>query len=331
MFRRILVPLDGSRRAERAIPIAARLARAAGGVLVFVRVVVPPAVFGKYARQHSAALEQAAYEKRRAQAASYLASMMLLHSYDLAGIECELEVATGMPAATLCSLARHEHIDLIVLCSHGEAGPRRWLFGSVARESSRHSPVPVLVLREGGTTPPRPSVFHRPRLLVALDDSPASELALEPAARLIAALATPGQGALHLLRVVSPPALGNIWRGLGQSRALRQEHSRQQAEISLQRLVERLQTGPLADLKLTITCSVLEEHDAARAILTQADHIELAEQSDGCDLIALAAPKHSGLHCLLAEGTAERLLGASRLPLLLVPPQEAPARVQAQA
>ena len=39
MFKRILIPLDGSGRAERALPIAARMARAAGGSIILVRVV----------------------------------------------------------------------------------------------------------------------------------------------------------------------------------------------------------------------------------------------------------------------------------------------------
>src|SRR5260221_9450010 len=42
MFRRILVPLDGSELAERAIPVAARIARASGGGPVFLRVILPP-------------------------------------------------------------------------------------------------------------------------------------------------------------------------------------------------------------------------------------------------------------------------------------------------
>jgi len=42
MFRRVLVPLDGSRMAERALPIAARIARASGGTIILVRVVTTP-------------------------------------------------------------------------------------------------------------------------------------------------------------------------------------------------------------------------------------------------------------------------------------------------
>lgn len=65
MFQRILVPLDGSKYAERAIPVAARLARASGGSLVFVRVVLPPVKFGTHTPQHSIALKPEAFEARK--------------------------------------------------------------------------------------------------------------------------------------------------------------------------------------------------------------------------------------------------------------------------
>ena len=58
MFQRIIVPLDGSTGAERAIPVVARLARASGGSIVFVHAVLPPVDFGKYARQHAVLQER---------------------------------------------------------------------------------------------------------------------------------------------------------------------------------------------------------------------------------------------------------------------------------
>ena len=48
MFRNILVPLDGSSRAERALPVAARLAQASGGTVVLLSVVSPSSEFDLY-------------------------------------------------------------------------------------------------------------------------------------------------------------------------------------------------------------------------------------------------------------------------------------------
>ena len=73
MFQRILVPLDGSVRAEQAIPVAIRLARASGGTVIFVHIVLPPSEVGEYgAEEETMAVPPSAYEKRLTGAAHYL-------------------------------------------------------------------------------------------------------------------------------------------------------------------------------------------------------------------------------------------------------------------
>lgn len=108
MFQRILVPLDGSDCVERAIPVAARISRAFGSSLVFTRVVLPPLEPTRYGKYHAAAWERAVYEKQRAEAASYLAGMLIGHGSELAGIEAEMGVATGVMIPTIFSLARSQ-------------------------------------------------------------------------------------------------------------------------------------------------------------------------------------------------------------------------------
>lgn len=160
MFQRILVPLDGTRCAERAIPVAAHLARLAGGSIVFVRVVLPPVETGKYAPRHSAAWEHQAYEKERAEASSYLANMMLTYSDVLRGLETDMGIARGLVPPTICSVAQKEHAEMIVMCSKGETGFKRWLFGSVAQEVTRRSSLPVLVLKQNGASFLSPNSSH---------------------------------------------------------------------------------------------------------------------------------------------------------------------------
>src|SRR5205085_2917156 len=101
--------------------------------------------------------------------------------------------------------------DIIVMSSHGDTGFKRWVLGSVAQKVSRHSPVPVLVLHEDGSTPE--SIFPDPlrplrsiMALVALDGSTFAEAAIEPAANLVAALAAPAEGILLFTSIVSLPA-----------------------------------------------------------------------------------------------------------------------------
>lgn len=159
MFQRILVPLDGTTCAERAIPVAARLTRLSGGSLVFVRVVLPPLQTGKYAPQ-SAVWEQQAYENERARATSYLAGILLTFGDVLRGLETDIGIARGLVPATICSVAQNERADLIVMCSKGETGFKRWLFGSVAEEVTRRSAVPVLVMKQHGAAFPSSNAFR---------------------------------------------------------------------------------------------------------------------------------------------------------------------------
>jgi nucleotide-binding universal stress UspA family protein len=331
MFQRIVVPLDGSERAERAIPVAARLARASGGSVVFVRVVLPPIDFGKYAAHHASAWERKLYESERAKAASYLAGAMLTHANDLVGIGTEMGVAGGIVPPTICSLAQSEHADLIVMCSRGETGFSRWLFGSVAQEVVRQSSVPVLVLNERGAAFPMSNRPNAMRALVALDGSPQSETVLEAAAELVAALAGPRQGLLHLLHVVDLPLTGGKWRGQAHVDAIMRAQARQEAETYLKGVADRLRTEPLRALKLAITSSVAVNPDVAGAIIRQAEHAGWAEQGEGCVLIALATHGRGGLQRLLMGSVTEQVLRSTRLPLLVVRPQEKAARSHVQA
>src|SRR6266700_3760890 len=74
MFQRILVPLDGSKQAEQAIPVAARIARATGGSLVFINVVFVPAEAGNHPFGSFIASQEGACEAQMAQAEEYLSS-----------------------------------------------------------------------------------------------------------------------------------------------------------------------------------------------------------------------------------------------------------------
>jgi nucleotide-binding universal stress UspA family protein len=77
-----------------------------------------------------------------------LTGVINTHANELEGIPTEIDVTAGAVSSEIYSEARLEHVDLIVICSKGEAGLKRWVFGNVAQEVVRHSPVPVLVLQE---------------------------------------------------------------------------------------------------------------------------------------------------------------------------------------
>jgi nucleotide-binding universal stress UspA family protein len=326
MFQRIVVPLDGSTRAERAVPVAARLARPAHGTLIFTRAVLPPMDYSKCASRHSAIWERNLHEKQRAEATSYLVKAMLAHTGDLQGIDSELGVATGIIPQAICSVARSEHAHLIVICSRGETGLKRRFFGSVALEVVRHSSVPVLVLHEQGKAMPVSQLACPVRAIVALDGSTLSESALEPAAHLIAALAAPGQATLQLLRVVDPLASEGKWRSHTHVDISKQIQARNAAETYLRTVAERLRHGSLAALNLLVTSSVVSSPDVVGTIIQQAENGKWNGQVGECALIALALHEHTGLRHLSMGHVTRRAFEATKLPLLLVRPQ--PTTVQ---
>src|SRR5581483_3746055 len=144
MFRRILVPLDGSDRAAQAIPVAARIARASGGSLLLARAVTMPLSYGAFSEYTSMA-EIVDVEIRLA--GDDLKTMA--QSPALADINVQTSALYGAAAPTLLSMATQFEADLIVMTSQGKTGLKRWLLGSVTQQMVRHSPIPVLVLREG--------------------------------------------------------------------------------------------------------------------------------------------------------------------------------------
>jgi nucleotide-binding universal stress UspA family protein len=324
MFKRILVPVDGSTRAERAIPVASRLAQAAGGSVVLVRVATIPVTYSPYLASSTYAAE--AIEEELNNVESYLNN--LANSEALAGIETDTKALFGATAPAILSVADSYNVDLIVMTSQGKTGMKRWVLGSVAQKIARYSPMPVLVLHESGPLPVGP---HRDgrllRALVTLDGSVLAKAALEPAALLVAALSAPAQGALHLIRVVKPPTPEELQAAGDQESIERlKENMLHRAKTYLNSIAGQLREGPLAALNLSITWSVAVDDDVAHAIIRMAENGEDAEGAGvfgRCDLIAMATHGRGGLHHWVLGSVTERVLGATKFPILIVRPEAA--------
>ncbi|HAT45979.1 MAG TPA: hypothetical protein DEV72_09995 [Ktedonobacter sp.] len=315
MFKRILVPLDGSPRAERALPVAARLARASGGSIVLLQVVNPPVEYEMYVAQPSVLIEQAI-----TQAIHYLTC--LAQSDELEGIGIQIEVMSGSVVPTLFTSAQSFGADLIVLCSHGYTGFKRWVLGSVADRVARHAPAPVLVLRESGPQPiDIPSATGSPlRALVALDGSALAEAALTPAAELVAALAAPEQGALHLVRVVDIPphfGAGKSQANIGMEMI---EQAKHEAKAYLTSVIDQFQIGIAARLNLSLNATVASDTDVAGAIIKEGEHAENAEEYA---FMALSTHGRAGVQRWAMGSITERVLHGTKLPLLIVRPHQA--------
>jgi len=318
MFERILVPLDGSPRAEQALPVAARIARASGGSVILLQVVSPPIDYGGGLTQTPLMTEEV-IETELALSSSYLDRVA--KARELAEIETTTEVMFGLPAQDILAIAESRLVDLIVMCSHGRTGFTRWVLGSVAQKIAHHCPVPLLVLREGKLLPLEspPDAARHLTALVPLDGSPLAEAALVSAANLVAALVAPAAGALHLMQVVKQLSTTADEGFITQLN----EETVERAKTYLMSVKERLQAG-LKDRKLTIIWSVALDADAADAIIGTAEQREQQEGAEGlggCDLIAMSTHGRSGLERWVMGSVMERVLGATKLPMLIVRPQ----------
>ncbi len=331
MFRRILVPLDGSTRAEQAIPIAARIARASGGAVMLLHVLTTPREFGPYLRP--SALQQEAIDAAIADATTYLSQAA--QAYDLAGVETKVALLSGSEAVTILDTAKEQQSNLIIIASHGATGFKRWALGSVAQQVVRSSPVPVLVLRDKGTIPSssypdKTRPLHTVAAVVALDGSQLAEAAILPAANLVAALAAPAPGSLHLTRVVQRPSVDDMLYGRERMDLQQRAQASSEAMDYLRKLTDDLRAGVGVDLNLAITWSIALDSDITLDTNVADALIKVAEQGrvdggtcifGGCDLLALATHGRSGLQRWARGSVTDHLLGRTRLPLLIVRPQ----------
>ncbi len=322
MLKRILVPLDGSACAERAIPLAARIVRASGGMLILLRVVgsaieMWPSPFPPL----PSAAVQTMIEVGRTEATNYLETVA--RSNHLEDIEVTNEVLSGPVASTILSAVRSCQVDFIIISSRS-TGSSRWGLGSVAEKVTRHSPVPVLVLpgRESGNVPV--DAHHPLRALVPLDGSPLAEAVLAPASLLISALAAPTQGALHIALVMKlPPAAGRGSDRKPMDTGMRASLQRE-ARIYVCAVADRWRKDSLA-AHLPVTWSVLFDEDVADALIRLAENGESVEHESvlsgsGCDLIVMTTHGRGGEQPWTMGSVTARVLGATRLPLLIVQP-----------
>ena len=310
MFKQILVPLDGSTLAEQALPVATRLAHASSGSIVLVRVANFPVDYGGGYTQAPLMTEQV-IETELDNVDAYLKNVATSEAH--AGIPVKTESMFGQPLQDILSVVESRRVDLIVICSHGRTGLKRWALGSIAQGLAHQSSVPLLVLREGGqiTAISNGATPGPICALVALDGSPFAETALLPAANLVAQLSAPGEGILHLAHVITHVG----------------DEALQSAKKYIAGVTEQLQQK-LKDLNLSITWSLLRDKDIAGAVIDLAEHGDNKTSTDQvhrCDLIAMSTHGRGGLERLMMGSVTERVLHGTKLPMLIVRPQRSAA------
>lgn len=144
MFEHLLVPLDGSKLAEAALPLATAVAQKFHSKITLVSAVHLPyyvgdgldfaEVYGRISQN----MEDEAKEYLRQKQKSLLSQK----------IHTNIEIVIGQPPADAILLTAKElNVDTIVMSTHGRGGLMRWVFGSVADLVLRNASVPVLLAR----------------------------------------------------------------------------------------------------------------------------------------------------------------------------------------
>mgnify|MGYP000212134487 CR=1 FL=1 len=152
MLKKIVVPLDGSKLAECALPYAEELATG-GNTEEVILVSVTERVQGYRPVEEpkeptGQTLVPEAVGKMNRQAQRYLGK--IAKALEAKGVKVRTEVLLGNPAEEIKIFVDHHNVDLIVMSSHGRSGPSRWTHGSIAEKIFRSSCVPILMVRVPG-------------------------------------------------------------------------------------------------------------------------------------------------------------------------------------
>lgn len=280
MFARILVPLDGSRRSERALPYAAGLAKVFGSELALIH-------------DETIGLRS---DDVPASGDTLGRITDLVGALQNLGLRVWKGVVRGPATEAILRAADDAHADLIVMSTHGRGGLGRWLYGSVADEVLRHTTLPIVLI--SAACERRWSIEGPFRLLVPLDGSPLAEAALCLAGEVADAL----HAELVLLRVVEP---ADGFAALETSYL--PAHSQRELDEA-QPYLESISTSP--DMAGRTTTRIVAAGDPAAKIAAVA-------RDEDVDLIVMATHGSGGLTRLTMGSVATSVLHRAATPMLL--------------
>lgn len=149
MYNSILVPLDGSKRAERILPYVEKLALSFKSKVIFVQVVETYYAFtSPYNLYEDPIFDQNVRDRLMKEVETYLEG--LKNEFIKRGIQAAYKVAEGPVVRTIIETAESEGADLIAMASHGRTGLGRVFYGNVAAGVLHQVDRPLLLIRAEG-------------------------------------------------------------------------------------------------------------------------------------------------------------------------------------
>jgi nucleotide-binding universal stress UspA family protein len=299
MFKHILVPLDGSKLAESALPAAVSLAQTYKTPVTLLHIIEQDAPDEIHRDRH---LTEAG------EAEAYLAKIAKRDFPE--STKVNLHVHTSPVADVARSIVDHSsdeiQPDLIILCSHGNSGMHDFFFGNIAQEVAAASGTPVLLIKPDDSS----KSFQIQHILVPLDNESVHDKALPTAESLAKAY----ESELNLLCVI--PTLGTL---SGEQAAVSNMLPATSTayldiaeEIALEHFQEHLNHYKKAHIRVT---AEIARGDPATIISKTAEEIK-------ADLILFGTHGRLGLDAFWNRSVAAGVARRTKIPLLLVPLSE---------
>ncbi|BCL78574.1 universal stress protein UspA [Ktedonobacteria bacterium brp13] len=316
MFERILVPLDGSLRAEQALPFAANIARTYHSAIVLTRIVDTLETVGISSIQASAVANEIR-DIQEKEAQEYL--QRIRSSKTLEQLETSIEIHSGDVATTLLEMINNQSIGLVIITSHGYTGYKQWMLGSVAQKMVRNSPAPVFIQRDNNPFPFDTSARDL-HFYVTLDGSELAEAIIPPTLYLAAACAEPQHRKIHLLRVVKTLDSEQVAAFVKIHQINIQQFLCDEANNYLKETSERLNKDTAKQLGVRVSCSVITGKDIAQTIIHEVEGESSVQDISPYALLALTTHGRRGIARWAVGSVAERIFHNTKLPLLVVHP-----------
>jgi|YNPNPStandDraft_1061719.scaffolds.fasta_scaffold25981_3 nucleotide-binding universal stress UspA family protein len=298
MITHLLVPLDGSRLAESALPAAVYLASRLHATITLLHVIEQDPPKTVHGEPHLGSEEEAV---------RYLDEVAGREVFSALAVRSH--VHTGKTDDVAKGILEHLDEfkpDLCVMCTHGRSGLRPLLFGTIAQKVAGSGTLPVMLIPPAPSNAP-PQPFALTTILVPLDGAPDHEQGLPIASELALACGA----SVHVLLVV--PTLGTLsdhhaLTGLllpGATKAVL-ELSRQEGEAYLKRHVEGLVAAGIRGR------AEICRGDPRKGIATTARRLR-------ADLIVLGTHGRLGMEAFWEGSLCAKISSRPTLPMLLVP------------
>ncbi len=317
MYTKIMVPLDGSMLAEKALPHAVRLANRFNAKLLLLRAVELPGLTVDTPESEIKVISSA--EEYMTEVQATLTNPKI--AAHIAPERVQTLVVYGDAVEQVVELAPFEKVDLIVMTTHGRSGLSRLVTGSVAGRILHRTHVPIMLVRPQelkndqllvetmmGIAEPCSDCFdsEKCRIVLTLDGSPLAETALEPAMELAQKL----NATLHLLSVIlpAPPMVYGDLVGMG--------YSQDEVEVTRKRLTEDAQVY-LNEAQHKALRRGLEVVTAVRVGATAEEIADYAKRVEATALVMATHARGEVSH-LFVGSVAEDVMRISRLPVLMI-------------